>query len=411
MKNSQPSAHLHLVFTGGGTGGHLFPGLAVAQQVRELQPAMRITFAGTGKPFEREHVTAAGFDYVEIPCQPLPRNLRQVVPFLRDNLRGFRAARRLLDQGQVRLVVGLGGYASVPTARAAVARGIPLVLLEQNALPGRATRWLARSADLICAPFAQTRIHLRCTCPVEVTGNPIRLSNRVAVDRPTGVRPPALPVSVVRRVGQGNTGGDTAASTTTLLHEPATTVGQPLSHDRRILILGGSRGARVLNEQVPRTLYRLGSRREGWQIVHQSGTDDFEQTVALYRKFDVPAQVVAFIEDVPGLLTSTDLVVSRAGGSTLAELAAAGVPAVLVPYPHAADDHQRHNAEVFARPGGCILLDQREDARRFDHRLADVLGPLLTDETRRRRMATVMRRFARPDAASVVARQILGQIR
>ena len=129
----------------------------MADELVEKLPGVRITFAGSGKPFERSHVAAAGFDYLALPCRPLPRGAREAFSFLVENLAGYLAARRFLAENDVDAVVGLGGYASVPMARAASRSGVPLVLLEQNAVPGRATRWLARTASAVCVAFAKTR--------------------------------------------------------------------------------------------------------------------------------------------------------------------------------------------------------------------------------------------------------------
>ena len=152
MKNNT----IHIVFSGGGTGGHLFPGLAVAEQLAAMIPRVRITFCGGGKPFERKYVSRAGFDYFALPARPLPHGAREAVAFVVENLAGYLAARRFLREEHVAAVVGLGGYASVPMARAAARRRVPLVLLEQNAVPGKATRWLARRAALICTAFDET---------------------------------------------------------------------------------------------------------------------------------------------------------------------------------------------------------------------------------------------------------------
>ena len=168
------STSLHFVFAGGGTGGHLFPGLAVAGRLRQEVPGARITFAGSGKQFEYQQVAAAGFEYIAVPCRPSPKGLREAFSFFLENVAGYLAARRFLDERPAAVVVGLGGYASVPMARAAIRRDVPLVLLEQNAVAGRATRWLARSAGVVCVGLARTRAHLRCRCPVRVTGTPIR---------------------------------------------------------------------------------------------------------------------------------------------------------------------------------------------------------------------------------------------
>ncbi len=362
-----PTASAHVVFAGGGTAGHLFPGLAVAGCLAGRRPDLRITFAGTGREFEKREVAAAGFGYLALPCRPLPRRLREIVPFLADNLAGYRAAAALVKARHVAAVVGLGGYASAATAWAAARRGIPLVLLEQNIIPGRATRWLAPRASLVCTAFERTAAYLRACCPVRATGNPIR----------PGFAP------------RPDTGRDCSNDT-----QPA---------ERQLVVLGGSAGARALNENVPRALGRIRPRLGGWRVVHQSGAAECDATRQRYRDLGLPATVVPFAPDMAGLLRGSHLAVSRAGGTTLAELAAAGVPAVLVPYPHAADDHQRINAEALAAEGGCVVLDERKHSGKLDHALADVLSGLLADPGAAAIMAASMRRLARPDAAQHVA--------
>lgn len=350
---------LHFVFAGGGTGGHLFPGLAVAGRIAGEVPGTQITFVGSGKRLERREVAAAGFEYVALPCRPLPKGARQAFSFVVENLAGYLAARRFLDEQQVSAVVGLGGYASVPMARAAVRQGVPLVLLEQNAVPGRATRWLARSATLVCAGMAQTRANLRCRCPIRVTGTPIRVGS------PPHPRP------------------------------------------RQLLILGGSQGARSVNRDVPRALYKIGAGLSGWKIVHQSGGAELEVTRQLYQKLGLQATVEGFIDRLPDAMAASDLAVCRAGGTTLAELAAAGVPAVLLPLPHATDDHQGRNAEVFTKAGGSVTLDQRRLPGRLDDHLAGEISGLLGDAQRRGRMSAAMRRLAHPNATAEVTALIL----
>ncbi|HUT10886.1 MAG TPA: UDP-N-acetylglucosamine--N-acetylmuramyl-(pentapeptide) pyrophosphoryl-undecaprenol N-acetylglucosamine transferase [Thermoguttaceae bacterium] len=353
---------LHVVFTGGGTAGHLFPGLAVAEQLVEEDPHVRITFAGSGSEFERRHVAASGFEYVAIRCKPAPRRLRDAFAFFTDNVAGYREAGRFLDEQDVDVVVGLGGYASAPTAKAAARRGTALILLEQNAVPGKVTRWLAGSATMICAAMGETRAKLRCPCPVRVTGNPVRATD----------------------YGDHRVLGD----------------------QRQLLVLGGSRGARSINESVPPALQRIRAKLGGWKVVHQSGELDFPATAECYRQFNLSASVVPFIDNVPAMLAATDLAVSRAGGTTLAELTVAGVPAVLLPYPHAADDHQRKNADVLTGRGAAVTLDERELSDALVDRLAGVLGELLEDPDRRARMSAAMHELARPDAAAEVAELI-----
>jgi UDP-N-acetylglucosamine--N-acetylmuramyl-(pentapeptide) pyrophosphoryl-undecaprenol N-acetylglucosamine transferase len=349
----------HIVFTGGGTGGHLFPGLAVARRLVAMLPEVRITFAGGGKPLEQEHVAAAGLEYFCLRCRPWPRRLGDVGRFVVDNLLGYRAAARFLAEHPVSAVVGLGGYTSGPMARAATRRGIPLVLLEQNVIPGRANRWLASRAAVICTSFAQTGEHLPARCRVLHTGNPLR-------------------------------DGFNSQS------EPG----------RQLLILGGSSGARTLNEQVPRALAQVHAKLTGWKIVHQTGQADADCTGDLYCSLGLEATVVPFVTDMPGTLAQTQLAICRAGGTTLAELAAAAVPAILVPYPHAANNHQRLNADVYATAGASLVLDDRDAPGQLDRRLAALLSELLDAPPRRTAMAHAMRQVAKPDAAGEVARVI-----
>jgi UDP-N-acetylglucosamine--N-acetylmuramyl-(pentapeptide) pyrophosphoryl-undecaprenol N-acetylglucosamine transferase len=269
----------------------------------------------------------------------------------------------------------LGGYASVPMARAASRRRVPLVLLEQNAVPGKATRWLAPRAALICTAFDETAQQLRARCPVRTTGNPVRAGFCQA----------------------------TMAEENGILEEEWVALNGTSS---QLVVLGGSGGARSLNENAPKALYKIRGQLAGWKIIHQSGEADQVSTQTLYTKFDLPATVVPFLADMPAVLAATDLAVCRAGGTTLAELAATGVPAVLLPYPHATDDHQAANAAQFAASGGCMTIDERAVQGRLDDQLADVLCFLLANEELRGQMATAMHDLARPNAADDVAELI-----
>ena len=356
---------IHVVFAGGGTGGHLFPGLAVAEQLRAILPAARITMATGTKPFEQAQVAEAGFAQLRLPSHPLtgPAGTWR---FVKENLSGYRRARRFMRLTDVSLVVGLGGYASVPMAWAATSARVPLVLLEQNAFPGRVTRWFAPRATLVCTAFDEASPYLKAGGPVRVTGNPIRSGFYSATGEPK------------RRT----------------------------SPDRQLLILGGSGGSRTLNEQVPRALYKTQRGLIGWRIVHQTGPRDLATTTALYRKLGLEAIVVPFIDRMPPVLRQTDLAIGRSGGTTLAELAAAGVPALLLPWPKAANHHQRANAEVYAAAGAAHLLDAREVTGRLDNAIAASLAPLLRDPARREQMASAMQALARPNAAWHVAAMI-----
>jgi UDP-N-acetylglucosamine--N-acetylmuramyl-(pentapeptide) pyrophosphoryl-undecaprenol N-acetylglucosamine transferase len=355
-----PVSPLHVVFAGGGTAGHLFPGLAVAEQLAKDLPGLRVTFAGTGRELERQWVTDAGFAYLALDSRPLPRGLRGVLPFLYHQAAGYLRARRFLIDRSVRAVVGLGGYASVPMAHAAARCRLPLILLEQNAVPGRATRWLARRATVVCTAFRQSHGRLPPGTARRMTGNPLR---RGFVTRDQDHRFSA--------------------------------------RARRLVVLGGSSGAQSLNEAVPRALVRIRTALAGWTILHQAGASQQDATQARYRQLGLNAEVVPFLDDMPAVLARTDLAICRAGGTTLAELAASGVPAILIPYPHAADAHQHANAQLFAAAGAARVLDQRQSP--WDAELSRLTGTLLSSPSQRTRMALAMRRLALPDAAGDVA--------
>ncbi|HUY34639.1 MAG TPA: undecaprenyldiphospho-muramoylpentapeptide beta-N-acetylglucosaminyltransferase [Pirellulales bacterium] len=349
----------HIVFSGGGTLGHLFPGLAVAEQLALAEPSARITFAGGGRECERRRVHARGFDYLPVACRAWPRRPWGAGQFIAGNVAGFLTARRFLRRRRVAAVVGLGGFVSAPLAKAAESLQLPLVLLEQNAFPGRVNRWLAPRAALVCAAFDSVRTWLPRRVNLLVTGTPVRSDfARCAAAKPA------------RR--------------------------------RLLIVLGGSRGAESLNHVLPQFAGRIVE--AGWRVVHQAGEAGAADTSKRYRSCGVAAEVVSFIDDMPGLLSRAGLVVCRAGGTTLAELAVTGTPAIVCPYPHAADDHQRRNALEFAALGACMVVDQRETN---DARLGDVVSALIADADQRERMSRAMRRLAHPEAAGRIADLIL----
>lgn len=359
----------HVLFAGGGTAGHLYPGLAVAEHLSRRLPQAIITFAGGGAARERHVVRHAGYHYTMIPAQPAPQTPLAALRFVTDNVAGYCAARWMLREQQVSLVVGLGGYTSAAVVRAAVARGIPIILLEQNAIPGRTTRWMSRTSSMICAGFEEIRPHLDVQAPVTVTGNPAR---------------PAFEQLYARRKNSAVEHDET-------------------SRQRRLVILGGAGGARSLNETMPAVLKSLGDRIADWQIVHQTGEGQLAETEGRYRQLGVDALPVSFIDEVASVMFASDAVICRAGGTTLAELALAGIPALLVPYPRAADNHQAANAKVFQAAGACRLVDEPVHAGSLEKALTREVDGLLTDHALRQEMARNMHGLARPAAAADIA--------
>jgi UDP-N-acetylglucosamine--N-acetylmuramyl-(pentapeptide) pyrophosphoryl-undecaprenol N-acetylglucosamine transferase len=344
-----------VLIAGGGTGGHLFPGLAVADVLRDR--GVRVAFVGTAGGIEARVVPAQGYDLHLVPGAPLRGGGgARLVRGLRAAVQGTRAARALVRELAPAVVLGVGGYASVAGVLAARLAGVPTVLQEQNALPGLANRLLGRVADHVCLGFAAAASYFPAASAAH-TGNPIRAAVLAT---------PAVPH--VDRLG--------------------------------LLAFGGSQGARRINEAMVAAVPRLLARGARLDVRHQTGAADLDSTRAAYAAAGAPAAVEAFIDDMGAAYAAAHVVVARAGAMSCAELAARGLPAVLVPYPYAAGDHQRRNAEALVAAGAArMILDRVLDGER----LATELAALVDDEPRRLRMAAHAASLGRPDAAARVA--------
>lgn len=352
-----------MIVAGGGTGGHLFPGLAVAEALggKESDPVL---FVGSAFGIEARVIPRTPFEF-----RPLAiRGLRG---------RGWRGALELAGQLPVALirawrtvggfrsdvVLGLGGYASFPVVVAAWLRGVPTVLLEQNAKPGLANRVLGRVARRICTTFPEAQPYFP-PGKVVCTGNPVRVLSRGCTRERSGFT---------------------------------------------LLVFGGSQGARRINEAMAEAAARLQAEIDGLHIIHQTGEADVERLARCYAALGVRAEVCAFIEDMGDAYGRADLVVCRAGATTVAELTMLGKAAILVPYPFAADDHQRANAEVLERRGAGLLVLDRELT---GERLARMVIGLAHDREGIGRMEAAARQLAVPDAAErvvAVCRDLAGE--
>lgn len=301
----------------GGTGGHIFPGLAVAEEMRAA--GWHVVWLGNPQGMEARLVPQHGFDMVALEFGALRgKGLLRKLLLPVNLLRGFWQAWQRLGEVRPDVVIGLGGYVSFPAGMMAVLRGIPLVVHEQNSVAGLANRVLAGVADRVLTGFPKV------LKKGQWLGNPVR--SEIAA-----LAPPA------QRYGE---------------REAAA---RPL----QLLVVGGSLGAQALNECVPAALALL-PEGERPQVVHQAGEKHLHSLQAAYEQAGVAANCVAFIEDMAGAYAWADLVICRAGALTVAELAAAGVASILVPYPHAVDDHQTGNARFLANAGAAILLSQAE---------------------------------------------------
>jgi UDP-N-acetylglucosamine--N-acetylmuramyl-(pentapeptide) pyrophosphoryl-undecaprenol N-acetylglucosamine transferase len=362
MSTSSAERTLSVVIAGGGTGGHLYPGIAVAREIQRRRPTTHVSFAGTARGLEATIVPREGFAIDLIRSAGLKnksrlgqlRGLALILP-------GIADAWNLLSRRRPDVVVGVGGYSSGPVVLAAALRRIPTLVLEQNAMPGLANRLLAPFVRAAAVTYADTLPLFRGKG--FVAGNPVRAE--FFRPSPGGrARPPAP----------------------------------------RVLVLGGSQGAHAINVAVTEAAPMVVERHPETEWVHQTGERDVMQVRDAYAGHALRARAEAFIDRMADEMNDADLIVCRAGATTLAELAAIGRPAVLVPFPAAADDHQRKNARVLADAGAAVVVDERDLT---PARLAAAVDELLADRTRLERMATAMRAFARPDAASLIVDRLL----
>lgn len=352
---------MRVVITGGGTGGHLFPALATHEALRRRRPDAEVLFVGATRGVEATILPRQGhaFRGLEVSrmmgAGPLARlRTAAALPGV------IREAARLLRDFRPSVVLGVGGYASVPTVVAARLRKLPIVLHEQNAYPGLANRWLGRFATAVAVAFPAGAARFPAG-RVHVTGNPVRAD-----------------------ITPGDAG------------EARARLG--LAADRfTALVFGGSQGAHRLNVAVREALPALVAGGRRLQFLHATGPRDVNEVRDAYATYRVPARVEPFLEDMAAAYRAADFVVCRAGAGTIFELAAVGKPGLLVPYPYAANDHQRLNAEALVAAGGAwLLLDQYCDGRR----LAASLEAAHDKPEQLRAMGDKARTLARPDAAA-----------
>ncbi|MFZ4628032.1 MAG: undecaprenyldiphospho-muramoylpentapeptide beta-N-acetylglucosaminyltransferase [Blastocatellia bacterium] len=360
-------APISLVIAGGGTGGHLYPGIAIARELQRRRPGSSLLFVGTSRGLETRIVPAEGFSLALIEIGALNRvGWRQQLRTLATLPRTLLEAARILRRQRPDLVLGVGGYASGPVVLVAALMGIPTLVAEQNALPGFTNRLLAQFVDAAAIAFDEARRYFGRRAVL--TGNPVR------------------------------------AEFLSLAPRPPRQAGSPL----HVLVTGGSQGARAVNRAMVEALPLLQQAGARLQVTHQTGVRDFEWVAAAYREGGFSGKIVPFLERMEESFATADLVICRAGATTVAELAAAGRAALLIPFPQAADDHQRKNAEAVVRVGGGVMI---VEADLTPARLARELLDLAENPDRLSRMAQAIRQLARPDAAGQVVELIAQLLR
>ncbi len=345
------------ILTTGGTGGHIFPALAVAEAIRMEWPGARLLFVGGETGPERRLCEKAGLEFLALPVRGvIGRGMKAVgamVALGRSVLQAMGAVRQFAPQ----VVAGFGGYASFPAMLAATLQGIPTVLHEQNSVPGVSNRLLGRLAKQILLSFPDD-LHRFPAAKTQLVGNPVRQD--------------------IAALGQ---------------------TPKIISGEKRLLVLGGSQGAVAVNDAIVAALPLF--KDAGVQVMHQAGARDVERTKAAYEAAGWDAGCVhAFIDDMAGAYAWADMAVCRAGASTVFELAAAGLPAAFIPFPFATHDHQAVNARHLEQAGAAVCIAQNELASRD---LAGEALSIISNHERLESMGQAARAWARPQAAASIA--------
>jgi len=353
---------VRVLIAGGGTGGHLYPGIALARELKRRDSSTEVSFVGTAAGIEARVVPREGFelDLIRVAGLKGKNRVERAIGFGLLPIATLDAL-AVISRRTPDIVVGVGGFASGPVLLFAALLGYPTMLLEQNALPGITNRLLARVVRAAAVNFEAALAFFPRTG--FVAGNPVRpeffpAQNEEANDRFSKPRDAA-----------------------------------------RVLIFGGSQGAHAINVAMVEAASRLAASGIRLAITQQTGERDLDLVRDAYQRAGLAARVEAFIFEIDREMKAADVVICRAGATTLAELAASATPAVLVPLPTATDDHQRKNAEVFGRAGAALVIEERE----LQTALPDVLAALVKEPDRLKRMSEAARTLARPDAAERIA--------
>ncbi len=353
---------LRLIIAGGGTGGHIFPGIAVGKEILKRYPSSEVLFVTGDRKIEGDILKDAGMKRVSITVEGIKG--RGPLKTLRAALKlpyGFFQSVAVIKRFSPDIVLGVGGYSAGPVCLAARLMGVRTAIHEQNSYPGVTNRLLSRFVDRVFVSFRDSGKYFP-KGKVHVTGNPIREAFLTSA-----------------KGGKGHSGRFA------------------------ILITGGSQGASAINSVFIAALKRIKEKGLDPLVIHQTGQADYENAVQAYRENGLAAEIKPFIQDMPAAYGEADIVIGRAGAGTVFELAVMGRPSILIPYPHAADDHQTHNARMLSDAGGAMMIPQDE----LDpERLAGVLAGFMEDRGSLEKMAVQAGKAARPDAARDIADQI-----
>lgn len=349
---------MRMIIAGGGTGGHLFPGIAIAEEFLKRNEKNKVLFIGTKRGIESRLLDKFGYELKKIDVEGVKgRGMKALIKGAYQIPKSLWQSARILKQFQPDIVFGVGGYASGPAVLAAYLMNIPTAIAEQNAAPGVTNKILGRFVDKIFITYAQTQ-NCFSKKKVVLSGNPVRAS--FAVER-------------IQTKEKKNC--------------------------RQLLIFGGSQGAEAINKSVMEMLPQLQSMKDRIRIVHQTGLKQMEEVKKAYRQSGIEAVVTDFIIDMSGAYAQADLIICRAGATSLAEITVAGKAAVLIPYPWAANDHQLKNALAMSDAGAAVVIIEKELS---GEKLFGVIDNILRDGEKLRRLEENSARLGKVEAAATI---------
>ena len=371
-----------ILFAGGGSGGHLFPGLAVAEELQFQLSDLSFLFVGTNRAIE-QRIHSLAKPLFSVPCQHIPLELvsyssllKRPLHFWKTFTRLRREVRTLIANHQPKLIVGLGGISSIPVVLEGKRVGTPIVLLEQNVLPGRSNRFLAKFADCVCLSFKESKQYFSSKIHLEVTGNPLRRS--------------ILELFSLRNRNQSSARCDSPT----------------------LLILGGSQGAKGINRLVDQSLPLVQGSLSGWQVIHQTGSPENDHRKQFLSSLSFHYEAISFLDDIRSGYQNASLIITRAGATTLAECAILGIPAILIPDPASVKNHQTQNAKYYQKHSAAVLISEvSHPNRRSLIEMVKAIRTLVSDSHLRSTMSDRMRELAQPDATSKVSEIVLERMR
>lgn len=363
----------YVFFAGGGTGGHIYPGLAVAEKIIQLDSDVKIHFFCSNRPIDSQILSQTRFAFTPLGAQKLSLSPTAFARFVKSFFESQKIAALRLKGSSEAVVVGIGGFVSAPVCRTAYRLNIPVNLINVDIVAGRANKLCARWADKVFVQFEETVDYFaKRNLRINVAGCPLRKG----FDNPE-------PQKAITELG--------------------------LERSKKVLLVtGASSGSASINETICSLLGKIAAFANTWQIVHLAGNAHLKKVDATYELAEISHKIVGYYEDMANLLSAADLVIGRSGAVSVAEYAVAGTPSICMPYPHHRDLHQYLNAGKLVEAGAAIIVDDLPDAQDRAEWLWEELEPLLKGDQKRRQMEESCERIANKDAAEKIAHAILG---